>query len=462
MKRRLLPLLFALPILAAAGCPKPEDADKGPAGPPPGATLRLLVVDDPLLAQSIGYLQSEWKAQSGVALEITDVSSDDFDAQNAPKTDVVIAPSWMLGPATEARWVVPLPERIVQNNESDWSSIFPQIREHEIARAGKSMAVPFGSPVPVLYYRPDLLDEAGLKPPATWAEYVKAATALGDAPTAEPLAEGWAGLTLLARSASYATHPDNLSTLFRISTMEPLIAGAPYVRALEELVATADPASLDMDPAAARTAFWQGKAPLAITWPTAAGEELADVEPDLPAGVVELPGSPDVYDFGESTWERRDKESDGRVPLLASAGRVGMVTTTSQWPDASLQLLLWLTDEKWSASVCTQSPNTTVFRNSHVSMVSGWVEPPMSDDAAQQYGEAVATALERQERLFALPITGRPQYLAALDEAVRAAVKKEKSPQEALDGAAEQWKQITEQLGVDQQKAAYRASLGLK
>ena len=53
----------------------------------------------------------------------------------------------------------------------------------------------------------------------------------------EPLGPGWAGVVLLARAASYAKHPDNYSTLFDINTMEPLIAGEPFVRALEELLA---------------------------------------------------------------------------------------------------------------------------------------------------------------------------------------------------------------------------------
>ena len=281
MKSCHLPLTLALLILVSAGCPKPEE-DKEPVGPPPGTKLRVIVVDDPLLAQSIGYLQSEWKAQSGFELEIQDVAADQFDPREAPEADAVVAPSWMLGSADSAGWVLPLPERVVQNDESDWSDILLQIRSHEVARAGKPIAVPFGSPVPVLYCRPDLLKKSSQKAPRTWAEYGKAVEA--GISTVEPLKEGWAGLTLLARSAAYATHPNNLSTLFRINTMEPLIAGPPFARALEELVATADAAALDMDPNAVRAAFWRGKAGMAITWPTAADEELSDIDPDFTVG----------------------------------------------------------------------------------------------------------------------------------------------------------------------------------
>jgi multiple sugar transport system substrate-binding protein len=201
---------------------------------------------------------------------------------------------------------------------------------------------------------------------------------------------------------------------------------------------------------------------MAITWPTAADEAIADIEPDFPAGVVELPGSPVAYDVGESKWEKRDRESDGRVSTLGMAGRVGMVAKQSSWPEPALQLLLWLTNQKWGSQVCSQSSATTLFRESSVAGVSSWVEAPMPDEAAQDYGEAIASALGRRQCLSALAIRGRLRYLAALDAAVRAAVAKEKSPEEALQQAAQDWQKITEELGVDKQKAAYRASLGLK
>ena len=99
------------------------------------------------------------------------------------------------------------------------------------------MAVPFGSPVFCCYYRADLLEKLGRKPPQTWTEYEELAKLLrrtqkpaGGAAwcgTIEPLVPGWAGLVLLARAAAYAKHRDNYSALFNIETMEPLVAGPP-------------------------------------------------------------------------------------------------------------------------------------------------------------------------------------------------------------------------------------------
>ena len=66
---------------------------------------------------------------------------------------------------------------------------------------------------------------------------------------------------LLARAAAYAKHRDQYSALFNVETMEPLVAGPPFVHALEELVAAAklgpaDP--LGYDPAAARAGLLEG------------------------------------------------------------------------------------------------------------------------------------------------------------------------------------------------------------
>ena len=111
----------------------------------------------------------------------------------------------------------------------------------------------------------------GRKPPQTWNEYRDLAGLLAaEKPEGvqtwsgaiEPLSPGWAGLTLLARVAPAAKHRSNYSTLFNIETMEPLIAGPPFVEALESLVAAAKFAGDDplrFDPAEARRAFWRGR-----------------------------------------------------------------------------------------------------------------------------------------------------------------------------------------------------------
>jgi multiple sugar transport system substrate-binding protein len=59
-------------------------------------------------------------------------------------------------------------------------------------------------------------------------------------------------------------------------------------------------------------------------------------------------------------------------------------------------------------------------------------------------------------------VPGAAEYNLALEIAIQQTLTGQLTPQEALDGVAEQWKQITDRLGVDSQKEAYRLTIGLQ
>jgi multiple sugar transport system substrate-binding protein len=389
-----------------------------------------------------------------------------------------------LGVLAERKLLAAVPPAILSG--AQWGKVFELLKLREAAWDRRIMAIPFGSPLLTCYYRADLLEKMGRKPPRTWTEYEELAKLLaaqkpaGGAPwcgTIEPLAPGWAGLVLLARAAAYAKHRDNYSALFDVETMEPLVAGPPMLHALEGLVAAAKfgPANpLGYDPTSARATFWKGQCGLALAWPTAAMPEKATsekaaketipgkVDPNIRVGFVELPGASRVFNLSSHTWDNRTDDDDSRVPLLAIAGRLGMVSAKSAHADAAFQLLLWLSDSRMSAQVSAASPATTLFCRSNLKAPDQWVEKPVSASAAMQYGDATEAAMRHEQWLGALRLPGRTEYLAALDEAVAAAVRNEKPPIEALLQADKQWREITRRLGLQRQRAAYRHSLGLE
>ncbi len=88
----------------------------------------------------------------------------------------------------------------------------------------------------------------------------------------------------------------------------------------------------------------------------------------------------------------------------------------------------------------------------------------MVENEIGQNPESVAaqSALDRQQWLGALRMPGRAEYLAALDDAVSAAVGGKQSPADALGEAAKRWQAITARLGLDRQRAAYRHGMGLE
>lgn len=469
-------------VLVVAGCTQPPDATDASAKERPleGVTLRLAVADDPELAVAVEKLRGEWKAQSGSELEVTRISGQELLAAKSLDADAAIVASHLLGPLAEGGLVAPMPDDVLRDDDAQWGEIFELQRSREVVWGSATYAVPFGSPVLACYCRADILEKLGRQPPKTWAEYQKLVEMLSDraklgelappegtpwAATREPLGPGWAGLTFLARAVSAAKHPDNYSTLFNIETMEPLIDSPPMLRALAELVAATKggPAEQFHDgPAEVRGAFWRGECALALSWPTAAAKLPDDAKKSLAVTVAELPGSDEVYNIDERVWVARDKDQEREVPLLATAGRIGVIARESRHPQGAAALLLWLSGTELGSPPSARSMSTTLFRQSHLKKPQIWVESPMSPAAAGAYADLTKATLERRQAVFALRIPGRAEYLAALDEAVRAAVKGEKAPAAALRDAATRWREITDKLGVERQRRAYLHSLALE
>ena len=463
-----------------AGCPaEPSPEDVTEDLPPAGSTIKLAVVDDSALADAVLQLRGEWNAQAGFGYDVIRTSEEDLLAGESLPADAVICPVHLLGTLAQKGQLVPVPRAVMESTQEEWSTVFSLLRAQEAGWKGQAMAIPFGSPVLVCYYRADLLEELDRDPPTTWTEYQEVAQLLADREkpgeaagasdspfrgTVEPLGPGWAGTVLLARAASYATHRDSYSALFNIDSMEPMIAGPPFVRALEELVAAAklgSPDQLTLDPRSARAEFWAGRCGMALSWPTAAGIDLPDVPEGLRVGFVELPGGEEVYSLGHQRWETIREKEDPHVPLLATGGRLGVVSTGCRWPDTVFRLLTWLSGERWSRQVSTVTPATTLFRQSHLNSPANWVESGVSPGMAAEYAALTDQAFRRERCLLCPRIPGRREYLHALDKAVGAAVSGDQTPQAALTGAAAEWAEISERLGIENQVSAYRANLGL-
>jgi multiple sugar transport system substrate-binding protein len=464
-----------------AGCaPSKPDQEGAQASPLEGLQLRVWVVADEPLAAAIRKAQGEWNAQTGCELEVATVAREAVDGADSLACDALVVPSAMLGSLAERELIRPMSEEQTRDSQDYWAEVFELIRLREAVWRKKRYGVPFGSPVLTMYCRPELLELLGRKPPETWREFQDLAEQLSDRSglddevdvpegvwhaVMQPLGPGWAGKVLLARAAAYAKHRDNYSTWFDIATMEPLIAGPPFVRALEELVETArlGPADqLQADPADVREAFWRGECGIALAWPdgSAAIELPADDAPAVQFN--ELPGAEEVYDVATGQWSRRGVDDDLHVPLLATAGRLGLVSAASQHPEAALELLYWLSTGPPDRALGSASSKTTLFATSQMEFPRPWVESPASAMTAARYAALTQETLSRQTWLFAMRLPGHDRYLGALDEAVRQAIAGEKTPEAALQAAAEAWRAITEELGVEAQRTAYLHGLDLE
>lgn len=481
-----------LTLLLLTGCAdsrqKAEDSAAAEKQLPwKGVTLRLVVADDGPLAEAVRRLQGEWEASTGAQLEVAEATQEALLAEQPPAADAMIYPAYLVGMLAERDRLRPLPDKALSSAEMAWAEVFETDKTFDADWGAETYAVPFGSPVFVCLYRQDLLEKLGRKPPRTWPEYRELAELLADraklgdaAPTPdrpwsgtmEPLAAGWAGLTLLARAAAYVKHRNHFSALFDMETMDPLIAGAPFVKALDELAAAKQDfpeEAFDASPEQVHEAFVSGRCAMALTWTSAAwdvGERdgLAEdaAREALEVGCIELPGSAQAFNPKTQHWDARRGDETPHVPLVGISGRAGSITAQSEHADAAFQLLAWLSGPQWSQRVSTASAATTVFRRSQVDASTDWADRRLGPAGALAYAETVERSLSSADSFGAPRIEGRDRYLAALDSAVRDAVAGKVSSNEALQRAADEWRKITEEFSFERQRSSYRRSLGLR
>jgi multiple sugar transport system substrate-binding protein len=437
----------------------------------------LIVVDDPALAEAI---QQQWKARAEGELEVRKLESAELGDPRRKRlaADAVIYPSGLIGELAERGWIVPLSDDSIGSPEFARRDIFDLLRQHEIMWGDQVYAVPLGSPALTLIYRPDMFEKLGVKPPESWQQYGERCAQLtrsrdllvgsengpGDwHAVAEPLGPGWASQVLLARAAAYARHRSYFATLFDLQSMEPLIASPPFVKALEELVAAAKfgaPDSTKLTPADVWKSLGSGRCAMGLTWPSAAeGGTENSPRPGLLAA-AELPASAQAYHVGDSQWQTREPTETGRVTLLSVAGRLGSVVKGSARSPAAASLLVRLSSAEWSKDVSPRSPATTLYRSSQIPQAKTWTGESLSAEAATAYGELVQQVLGQALSLDSVRLPGRARYLTALDEAVHAAIRGDRLPAECLTEAANQWRKITQDLGIENQRRAYWRSLG--
>ncbi len=447
-----------------------------------GVVLRMAVVDDAPLAKALLLARGEWEAQSGAVFDLVEISPAEAGEYDWSAVDVVLGAPHLAGILSRQASLAPVPSSLIATEEAGgWADLFELPRLQEAAWGAQIVGVPFGTPLLTCYFRSDLFEAIEESPPQTWADYQRIAERITDrenlpegfrapdAPwhaVAEPLGPGWAGITFLARGATYAKHRNRYATLFDIQTMDALLENPALVRALRELVEAArlgPEEQLTWGPADVRAAFWQGRCGLALTWPS--GAEVAAppvVDETVRAGIVELPAGREVFEPTRGEWQRRRPVEERRIPLLSASGRMGFVLGHCEHPEAAFQTLAWLSGVHAEGTIAARSPATTLYRRSHLARPQDWVEPPLPLSAALDYALLTQASMRRLEFLSVPRIPGREEYLAALDGAVHRAVAEGQPPAEALAQCAAAWDAITDRLGRSAQRAAYLASLGVE
>ncbi|MBS0265244.1 MAG: extracellular solute-binding protein [Planctomycetes bacterium] len=426
---------------------------------------------------------NEWQAQAGAKYQLRELprlepgqSLDLFAGSDAPT--LALFPLERAGELIAAGHLAPIPDSLRgdENSGLGWPDIFQGLRERVASRKSQPLFVPLSVPVLVCYYRQDLLEKSGLKPPQNWDDYQELLNSLGTwAPgktAVEPWGESWRSTMFLARAVSGAQHPSQYSLFFDIETGAPLISGPAFVRALsgaQQALAKMPKDVLQYTPTQCLAELFAGRAALAIACEPAAVEPQsqgdsasAPVESGvdgLQVSVIRLPGSREVYDASRGVWEPLPDKGISQVTLTGFSGwGVGALASSSK-----VQV-----EAAWSALLKASGPDLvsgyppTVIGLCRESQLQAGVLPAtFSLRAPLSCGPAVAESLRNPRLVAELQIEGREEFRQVLAREVAAALSGSVSAEQALQTVANDWQKIIDRIGVERHRNNYRSSLGL-
>jgi hypothetical protein len=164
--------------------------------------LRIAVVNEPELAQSMNRLRGEWAERSGGELRVSTIAWSELADEKAVDADLVAFPSRYLGELCVRNWLRPVRSNVLESDELDALDFFPVVRHELISWGGKVMALPLG-----------------IDP-----------TAIGKGTERLP------AIVLIERAAPAAMSKESLGVFFDSESMRPRIAEPPFVEALTGLV----------------------------------------------------------------------------------------------------------------------------------------------------------------------------------------------------------------------------------
>jgi len=344
--------------------------------------------------------------------------------------------------------------------KEDLEDILPVYREGLMTYGGKIYGLGDDGDVFILYYRKDLIEDPqnmmefeseygyDLAPPKTWKEFQDIATFFTR--KYAPKLYGAAMQRLPGQAYSWFVGPlvVNGGEFFDLETMEPGINKAAGIKTLQQMVEQ----NKVMPPGVETWGFMEvlsawlaGKTAMIITWPPIGRwsegygtytKQLAWVPKTEIAGKVgymPMPG-------GRST--------------LAAGFSLG-VSSQSRNKEATYSFIQWWTSPEISLQV-TMLPFALrdPWRLSHF-------ESPLYRNAWGNADEYLDTLREAGiNGQWELGIPGGREYMEALDHAVTGAYGGE-DPQKALDKASDTWKEITNRLGKEVQREAYKQWLQL-
>ena len=342
----------------------------------------------------------------------------------------------------------------------------------------------------MVYYRSDLLEQAGMAPPKTWDDYIAIAKAFqgkdldgdgtgdyGSCIAKKRSAQSY-WMILSVASAYIQSQGTSQGVFFDAETMAPLVNNDAFKAALTAYVETtkyAPPDEINLDVGDTRGLFTSGRCALTLDWGdigTLAVDPTTSKVADK-VGAAILPGSSKVLDRAsgklvDCTPEICPYAVDGinHAPFAAFGGWSGAINANKDQKvrDAAYEFLSYMSQpEQANVDVTIGKTGFNPYRTSQFESLDLWLKAGMSEPAAKNYLGAIKDSLNSPNMVLDLRVPQNQRYeQVVLDTAVARLLAGEIDVDQAAAEIESGWNEVTEELGKDAQLAAYRAALGIK
>jgi len=467
------------------------------AGPFEGISLNVLTFTGPQIAEPLQRRAPDFEKVSGAKVNVVTVPFSDLYQKMltdmATKTNsyhgFVFAPQWMADFVTPG-YLEDLTSRIAADKAVQWPDIAPFFRDFSATYAGKAYTIPLDGDFQMVYYRTDLLTQAGLKPPETWDDYLKIAGAFDKKDLNGDGTPDFGSCIAKKRNAqSYwmiwsvaAAFLQSLGTkqgaFFDLDAMKPLTSTEAFAEALRVYVETGKygpPDELNWDVGDSRSAFVTGRCALTLDWGdigTLAIDPKTSKVMDK-VGAVVLPGSRRVLDRKTGKLVACDRATCphavngvNHAPFAAFGGWSGGINqaASTRIKEATYAFLSYMSQPAQSnVDVTIGITGFNPYRISQFKNLDLWIKAGMSRPAAQNYLGAIENSLNSPNMVLDLRIPQNQRYQqVVLDTAIAKLLARQTTIEQAMKEITEGWEAITNEVGRDKQLRAYRETLNVQ
>ena len=455
-----------------------------------GVKLVAVTQTGPQIAGPLQEYAAQWGQKTGGSVEVQTFAFGDLFQKirtafvsGANPFDILVYASDWAGDIMGSGWVIEVPQTL--QDQIGYKYLIPTYRDRILSWGGKIYGIPYDGDAHMMYYRRDLLtDPAQMTafkakygyelpaPPKTWTQYhdiaeffngqtINGQTMYGAGTAFKPHAQSY--WTFLGIAASFSKAPGDPAYFFDPVTMQPRINNEGFVKALDlytSLVKVGPPGVVNWDVGDIRSNFPAGKVVLAIDWgdvgPLSSDPKASAIVGKWGSGLE--PGVEQYWDTKQNKWVNQFNQA----PYLAFGGWIQGVTSSSKNQKCAEDFAAFMGNYNMSLRLSVE-PGTGVNPHyfSDMNNLPPWTKLGMTQPETTEYVGAIREIIGSPNTVIDLRITGAAEYFDALDGQLAQAVAGQITSKAALDAVAQQWNQITDRIGRDQQKKLYQQMLGL-